>query len=155
MVGDESHNSLPVAGPVNVTISKAAGTVSFAISKIEKLNTDAPFTNELTLTGDGSVTYMSDNTAVATADATTGEVTIVGTGQAAITATVTDGTNYTYATNTARYALTVTEDPAIGISALPADKGTDVWYDLKGRKLPGKPRQKGVYLCNGRKTVVN
>ena len=28
------------------------------------------------------------------------------------------------------------------------------WYDLEGRKLQGKPAQKGVYICNGKKVVV-
>ena len=31
----------------------------------------------------------------------------------------------------------------------------DRWYDLEGRKLQGKPTQKGVYISNGRKVVVN
>ena len=30
----------------------------------------------------------------------------------------------------------------------------DVWYDLQGRKLEGKPSEKGVYIYNGRKVVV-
>ena len=29
------------------------------------------------------------------------------------------------------------------------------WYDLNGRKLNGKPAQKGVYIKNGRKVVVH
>jgi len=35
-----------------------------------------------------------------------------------------------------------------------ADGGSDVWYDLNGRRLQQKPTQKGVYLNNGRKVVV-
>ena len=30
----------------------------------------------------------------------------------------------------------------------------DSWYDLNGRRLSGKPGQKGVYIVNGRKVVV-
>ena len=30
----------------------------------------------------------------------------------------------------------------------------DGWYDLNGRKLQGKPTQKGVYIQNGKKVVV-
>ena len=30
----------------------------------------------------------------------------------------------------------------------------DVWYDLQGRKLEGKPTQKGIYICNGAKFVA-
>ena len=34
------------------------------------------------------------------------------------------------------------------------DNGNDNWYDLNGRKLSGKPAQKGVYVRNGRKVVI-
>jgi hypothetical protein len=30
----------------------------------------------------------------------------------------------------------------------------DSWYDLQGRKLPGKPTAKGVYISSGRKVLV-
>ncbi|MBR2114688.1 MAG: hypothetical protein IJ929_08490, partial [Prevotella sp.] len=30
----------------------------------------------------------------------------------------------------------------------------DGWYDLQGRKLSGKPTQKGLYINNGRKIVI-
>ena len=68
---------------------------------------DTAFTNALTKTGDGTVSYASDNTAVATVNASTGEVTIKGAGTATITATVTDSASYTYATKTASYTVTV------------------------------------------------
>ena len=31
---------------------------------------------------------------------------------------------------------------------------SDEWYDLQGRKLEGKPTQKGIYINNGKKVVV-
>ena len=89
------------------TINKVAGSISYATASVDKTYGDAAFTNALTKTGDGGVTYSSGNTAVATVDATSGQVTIVGAGSATITATVADGTNYTYATKTASYTLTV------------------------------------------------
>ena len=88
---------------------KTAGSISYATTSVEKTTADEAFTNELTKTGDGTVSYASDNTAVATVDASTGEVTIVGAGTATITATVTDSDTYTYATKTASYTLTVTQ----------------------------------------------
>ncbi len=91
----------------NVTVNKKAGTISYATTSVSKTNGDAAFTNVLTNTGDGAVSYASDNTAVATVNAETGEVTIQSYGEANITATVTDGDNYTYATKTASYKLTV------------------------------------------------
>ena len=155
VVGDDSHNSLPVAGPINVTIGKAAASISYALTDVSKIDTDSPFINELTMTGDGSVTYSSDNAAVATVDSKTGEVTIAGIGEAKITATVADGTNYTYPTKTAHYTLTVSADPTSidGIS-IANDDANAMWYDLKGHKLQGKPTQKGAYLRNGKKVVV-
>ena len=31
---------------------------------------------------------------------------------------------------------------------------SDAWYDLSGRRLNGKPTQKGLYINNGRKVVI-
>lgn len=112
------------------------------------------FTNELTVTGDGTVTYASDNVNVATVDSETGLVTITGSGTATIKATVTDGTNYTYATKTAQYTLTVTA--ATGIKAIdngqPATDSAEDYYDLSGRRV-AQPA-KGIYVKNGKKIVV-
>ena len=76
------------------TIAKAAGSISYAETSMSKTFGDADFTNDLTNTGDGIVTYASDNTAIATVNDETGLVHIVGTGEATIYATVTDGDNY-------------------------------------------------------------
>ena len=35
------------------------------------------------------------------------------------------------------------------------DGKSDAWYDLSGRKLNQKPAQRGIYLKNGRKVLVN
>ena len=85
---------------------KSAGSISYATTSVEKTTADEAFTNALTKTGDGTVSYASDNTAVATVDSD-GLVTIVGAGTATITATVADSDTYTYATKTASYTLTV------------------------------------------------
>lgn len=34
------------------------------------------------------------------------------------------------------------------------DSWSDAWFDLQGRKLSGKPTQKGVYIHNGKKRAV-
>ena len=90
-----------------LTVSKAAGTINYGTNIVEKKVDDSAFTNSLTKTGDGTVTYSSSNTNVATVNASSGEVTIVADGSAVITATVEDGSKYTYATKTASYTLTV------------------------------------------------
>ena len=96
-----------VTGSATVTIEKKAAAIHFTTASVGKTFGDAAFTNALTNTGDGTVTYSSDNTAVAEVNATTGEVTIKGNGEATIKATVADTDNYTYETKTATYALGV------------------------------------------------
>lgn len=34
------------------------------------------------------------------------------------------------------------------------ENDSDVWYDMSGRRLDGKPSRKGLYIKNGKKTVV-
>ena len=104
------ENFTTVTGSAVVTISKAAGTLSYATTTVSKKAEDEAFTNELTITGDGTVAYASSDEQVATVDET-GKVTIVGAGETTITATVTDGKNYTYATKTASYKLAVEVEP--------------------------------------------
>jgi hypothetical protein len=41
-----------------------------------------------------------------------------------------------------------------GISTAKAAADKDVWYDMNGRKLQGKPTVKGVYMKNNMKVVV-
>ena len=100
--------------PIKMTISKKAGEISFATATPkEALHANAAdntYTQEVTKTGDGTVTYtISDNTCGATIDASTGKVTFTQAGSVTITATVADGTNYTYATKTATYTLSVSD----------------------------------------------
>ena len=120
----ETANYNGAEATANFTISKAAGSISFAETTVSKTFGDNAFTNEATNTGDGAVSYSSSATNVATVDAGTGLVTIVGAGEATITATVTDGSNYTYATKTASYTLNVATD-AMEVSAT----GYDGTYD--------------------------
>ena len=91
-----------------VTVKKA-GSISYTTTAVNKTVGDDAFTNALTNNGDGTVSYASSNTAVATVNATSGQVTIVGAGETTITATVTDGAQYTYATKTATYTVTVSK----------------------------------------------
>ena len=104
------ENFTTVTGSAKVTISKAAGTLSYATTTVSKKAEDEAFTNALTITGDGTVAYASSDEQVATVDET-GKVTIVGAGETTISATVTDGKNYTYATKTASYKLAVEVEP--------------------------------------------
>ena len=88
------------------TIEQAEQELSFAEPELTRNYIDKTCTNMLTQTkGDGTVTYDSNNTAVATVDKDTGEVTIVGAGTATITATAAATTNYKEGSTS--YTLTV------------------------------------------------
>lgn len=89
------------------TISKAAGSISYKTASINKTYGEADFTNDLTVVGDGTVSFVSDKPSVATVDEMSGKVTIIGSGNAKITATVTDGTNYAYSVKTTSYTINV------------------------------------------------
>ena len=103
-----------VTSSATVTIEKASGTISFDTATpkeaLHAAAADNTYTQEVTNTGDGTVTYtISDNTCGATIDASTGKVTFTQAGSVTITATVADGTNYTYATKTATCTLSVSD----------------------------------------------
>ena len=89
----------------NFDIEKAEQTLRFEESNVTKTFIDKPFSNLPIQVGDGTVTYSSSNTNVATVNKTTGEVTIVGVGTATITATAAATTNYKE--RSASYTLTV------------------------------------------------
>lgn len=88
------------------TIEQAEQTLNFESSEIKKTFGDDPFTNALAKTSSyfGTITYSSNNIAVATVDEN-GQVTIVGAGKATITATAAATPNYNIGTVT--YELTV------------------------------------------------
>ena len=45
------------------------------------------------------------------------------------------------------------DDPT-GIAELFGLEEAGTWFDLNGRKLNGKPAQKGIYINNGKKTII-
>ncbi len=46
------------------------------------------------------------------------------------------------------------DDDATGIAGIEKAESTGDWYDISGRKLAGKPLQKGIYVNGGRKVTV-
>ena len=54
--------------------------------------------------------------------------------------------------------LLISFDPApTGINEVIVERlavSDDAWYDMFGRKLNGKPMQKGMYICNGKAVVI-
>lgn len=114
-VADTEHYTYTIKSvSYTLTVNKADGTISFTTATpkeaLHAAAADNTYTQEVTKTGDGTVTYtISDNTCGATIDASTGKVTFTQAGSVTITATVADGTNYTYATKTATYTLSVSD----------------------------------------------
>ena len=104
----ENYSDSDVAS-VSVTIAKADVSISYAQTVVNKLTSDAAFTNALTNAGGHTVTYTSSNTSAATVNESTGQVTLVAAGTTTITATVAATANYNSATAT--YSLTVTDAP--------------------------------------------
>lgn len=106
-VKTDAGENQSITASVDYEIAKAAGSISYGSGIVNRTYGDDAFTNTLSHTGDGTVTYTSSDTSVAKVDSSTGEVSIVGVGDTDITATVEDGKNYTYSVKEASYKLTV------------------------------------------------
>ena len=122
---------------VCVIPAKSAQTLAFeGSSVVEKTYADEDFAKAAVLaTGNGAVSYASDNTRVAMVDGT-GKVHITGVGTAVITATAAETATYTKAT--ASYTLTVCKatwtNKTIEIQARSGETGT---VDLCAFLAPG------------------
>jgi hypothetical protein len=46
------------------------------------------------------------------------------------------------------------ETTGISLSSNPSPNREERWYTLDGRKLSGKPTQKGIYIHNDKKRVI-
>lgn len=94
-------------------IDKATGSISFAdLSPSTYLSITAAnniYTQTVTKTGDGSVTYgiSGTNTCGASVNSSTGAASYTMSGMVQITATISDTEYYTYPTSTVSYTLTV------------------------------------------------
>ena len=76
------------------TIKKAAPKLAYISEIVSKTTLDEPFTNSLSGTTDGTVSFESSNKSVAAVDSTSGTVTIKGAGESTITASAAEGKNY-------------------------------------------------------------
>ena len=131
-------------GQVNkaFTIEKAASTLKFTSSNVIKKITDAPFTNTLTKTTDGTITFKSSNTSVASID-NTGKVTIRGAGTTTITVVAAEGTNYQ--SGSASYTLTVEKGDISNCTV--SISPTSYTYD-------GNAKKPSVTVKNGETTLT-
>ena len=103
----DSNHSGSCSGSVSCSIAKKTGcAISFATTSVSKTYGNAAFTNSITNSGDGSISWGSSNTNIATVNSS-GQVTIKAAGSCTISATTTNTTNCTYSTTAASYTLTV------------------------------------------------
>ena len=92
---------------LTVSDTRADHGLTYAMSAVTKKIGVTGYVNPLTNPNSLSVTYESDNTAVATVNATTGAITALTAGEATITASFTG--NATYKAGSASYTLTVSD----------------------------------------------
>lgn len=104
--GNSTYKPAEVSYTLNVT-EKTPHGLAYADDAVEKLTTDAAFTNTLTNGYSLTVSYSSSETGVATVNASTGEVTIKGAGETTITASFAG--NGDYEAGNASYTLTVSK----------------------------------------------
>ena len=128
----------------NFIIQPAAGWVTFNPWKFQKTFGDADFTIKPAVTGDGLVTYSSDDRAgtIATVDGSTGKVHIVGLGVVRITASLPKTRNYNAASDW--YELTV--------NAKPLDAG--MISAIAEQTYTGGPLTPAVEVKHGQTTLV-
>lgn len=98
--------SISITYEIN-TDTRADHGLTYAISAVTKKIGVTGYVNPLTNPNSLSVTYESDNTDVATVNATTGAITALTGGEATITASFTG--NATYKAGSASYTLTVSD----------------------------------------------
>jgi hypothetical protein len=92
------------------TITQTAGSIAFAQPAIEKTYGDEDFTNTVTVTGDGDISYSVANPKIASVNAKTGVVSVLRKGTTTITATLATGSNYKGASTS--FTLTVNRELA-------------------------------------------
>jgi uncharacterized protein YjdB len=147
---DSTGKVTGVAGAVSVKITATAGgvtgeytisvtekmtqmgSISYITTSVNKTVGDEAFTNPLTNTGDGVVTYSSSDSNIAQVNSTTGLVTIGTTaGSATITATVADSDTYTYNVKTASYTVNVIQQEEEIPEELAGDESKDKTITLR------------------------
>ncbi|MBE6321602.1 MAG: hypothetical protein E7073_01075 [Bacteroidales bacterium] len=140
-------------------IGNYSGTVekTFVIGKATPVVT-APTANTLTYNGNEQELVTAGTT-----DFGTVLYSLDGTNYSADIPTATDAGTYTvyYKVDTDKYyyapqMVEVVIETATSIKDAKADKSTNsnVWYDLNGRRLAGKPSARGIYINNGEKVLI-
>lgn len=107
VTGATNYNDYSIIVTVIYT-AKTPQAISYIDTTVAKTYGDAKFVNPLTQTiVNGTITYASDDTSVATVNPTTGEVTIIAVGDRSATITATAAETATHARAAASYTVTV------------------------------------------------
>lgn len=106
-----------------VTVTRKTPTLTFATST-KSMTVGDTYTQTATYSGDGTVSYTSSNTSVATVNSSTGLVTAKAAGTTTITATSTQTT--TYSSATATYTVTVSAAAVPSITVSPSTASIEV-----------------------------
>ena len=134
-------------------IEKAAPELIFASSSVDKTTLDAAFTNELTVTTDGTVTFKSSDIEVATIDSASGEVIIKGEGSATITAAAAEGMNYK--SGSAEYSLTVVDGRKDVSGLVVTLSAISYTYDGKAKEPAVTVKDGSIVLSEGTEYTVS
>lgn len=124
-----STNHGAAVATYSLNVAKAPQAIAFAqTGTVEKHSIDPPFTNTASGgTGTGAITYSSDNTAVATVNATTGAVSLVAAGNAHIVADKATDAHYLAAQS--NYSLSVFQSGStLEYTAWPGESDTEVQF---------------------------
>jgi len=119
----DSNHSGTCSGSTACSIGKKTGcAISFGTTAVTKTYGNAAFTNAITNTGDGTVSWSAGTTSVCTVNSS-GQVTIVGAGSCTIKATVSNSNNCTYSTTAATYTITVNKANG-SVTTAPVNSGS-------------------------------
>ena len=145
---DSYIHSLVTKGKPSPTFAWSAASYSVDIN-------DAAGASYPTLTNnsDGTVSYESSDTEVATIDAATGEITLVAAGSTTITANVTATDNYSAAS--ASYTLTVVDASALGEAVAFVAEKDGVYYAMAARQGSANNSMDAVPVTMWKSQVVN
>ena len=128
------------------TIKKAAPKLAYISEIVSKTTLDEPFTNSLSGTTDGTVSFESSDTSVAAVDSTSGIVTIKGAGESTITASAAEGKNYKAGSTSYKLEVTAVsiKNSSIGGVSLSYGYSGKAYTPTVTVKVDGKTLTKGT-----------
>ena len=136
--GNDTYNGSTGSYTLTVNDGRTATTTSFPSNSYEAVlgeSFTSPTATVSPSAATGSVTYSSNNTAVATVDINTGEVSLEGVGTAIITATYPGDTNYK--NSSASYTLTVSNSGG----------GSSYTWELSAESYSSASTDQVVWTC--------